>query len=131
VERRSIEKLKDFKESNPVKVAEYAVANRFIEEPPLSGGFLHMCFDDETGLYPGSSHGTGRRLTRLGFAYPARRSKRHWKSTEPWTRPDFRRMAKVTIAWKTRDCLMPRQAREGDASDLIGYQEINVTSCLT
>ena len=43
---------------------------------------------------------------------------------------DFRGMAKVTIAWKTRDCLMPQQAREGDASDLIGYQEINVTSCL-
>jgi hypothetical protein len=49
VERRSIswEKLKDLKASNPVKVAEYAVANRFIEEPPLSGGF-HTCFDDET-----------------------------------------------------------------------------------
>jgi hypothetical protein len=34
-------------------------------------------------------------------------------------------MAKVKVAWKTRDDgLTPQQARDGNASDLIGFQEI-------
>ena len=32
----SWEKLKDLKESNPVEVAEYAVANRIVEEPAFT-----------------------------------------------------------------------------------------------
>jgi hypothetical protein len=44
VESRCVswEKLKDLKVSNPVKVAEYAVTNRFIEEPPLIGWVPHV-----------------------------------------------------------------------------------------
>ena len=37
----SWEKLKDLKESNPVEVAEYAVANRIVEEPAFAWWVPH------------------------------------------------------------------------------------------
>jgi len=45
-------KLKDLKESYPVQVAEYAVANKLVEEPALSGG-CPMSYGKETELLPG------------------------------------------------------------------------------
>jgi hypothetical protein len=45
-------------------------------------------------------------------------------NTDLWRKAMNKEMAKVKIAWKTHDGLMPQQAREGKVPDLIGFQEI-------
>ena len=60
----SWDKRKDLKESNPVEVAEYAVANRIVEEPHLRGGYLIRCASG-IGLFLRSRVGIGGRRTSL------------------------------------------------------------------
>jgi hypothetical protein len=72
----SWEKLKDLKVLNLVEVAEYAIVNRLINKNLPSNGGCHMLFITEIGLFPRSSHATGRQhTTSLGFVYQ-RQSKR-------------------------------------------------------
>jgi hypothetical protein len=82
-------KLKDLKASNPIELAEYAVANRIAEEP----AFKWWVFDRLAG-------------------------------TDLWTRAINKEMAKVKVAWETRDDLTPEEVRAGKARDMIGFQEI-------
>ena len=56
--------LKDLKESNPVEVAEYAVANRIVEEPAFAWWVPHM-FRKRKRIFPRSRVGIGGRRTSL------------------------------------------------------------------
>ena len=66
----SWEPLKNHKASNPVEVAEYAVANWLVEEPALNGGH-HMFSNVATELSPRLSLATRRPHTSLEFDSPS------------------------------------------------------------
>ena len=123
----SWEKLKDLKESNPVEVAECAVANYTTEEPAFKWWVPHVI----------------RKRNRIA----SKVKKQHWRTThklgiklphsvqEPleidriagthfWQKAISEEMSKVKIAWKTHDGHTPQQIRNGKVSEFIGFQEI-------
>jgi hypothetical protein len=61
MERRSLswEKWKDPKASNPGKIAEYAVANRLVEEPAFKW-WIHLSCGDGTESFRKASRGIDR-----------------------------------------------------------------------
>jgi hypothetical protein len=62
MERRfhQLGKLMDLKASNPVEVAEYAVANNLLEEPALKWWVPHVLCRRNRIISPKSNQGIGR-----------------------------------------------------------------------
>ena len=121
-------KLKDLKDSYPVQIAEYAVANRIAEEPAFRWWVQSVL----------------RKRNRI----VAKMKSRYWKTTHKfgvrvpktveealaideetgtnfWRNAMGKEMSKVKVAWKTRnDVTPPEQVRTGKVADMIGFQEI-------
>ena len=120
-------KLKDLKDSYPVQIAEYAVANRIAEEPAFKWWVPSVL----------------RKRNRI----VAKVKSRYWKTTHKfgirvpksveealaideetgtnfWRNAMGKEMGKVKVAWKPREDITPEQARAGKVADMIGFQEI-------
>jgi hypothetical protein len=123
----SWEKLTDLKASNPVEVAEYAVANRLVEEPAFKWWVPHVIrrrnriISKVKSRYWKTTHKFGIRLPKtVEEALEIDRI----TNTDFWKSAINKEMAKVKIAWATHDGHNPQQIREGKVAEFIGFQEI-------
>lgn len=123
----SWEKLKDLKVSNPVEVAEYAVANRISDEPAFKWWVPHTIkkrnrkISKVKSKYWRTTHKFGIRLPKT--VEEALRIDRE-TGTDFWRKAVNREMSKVKIAWEEHDSHTPGQVRNGEASDMVRFQEI-------
>ena len=123
----SWEKLKDLKASNPVEVAEYAVANRLVDEPAFEWWVPHTMqkrnriISKVKSRYWRTTHKFGIRLPHS--VEEALRIDAETK-TDYWRRALNKEMSRVKIAWKARDDVSPTEVRQGKVQDMVGYQEI-------
>jgi hypothetical protein len=130
----SWEKLKDIKVSNPIEVAEYAVANRLVEEPAFKWWVPHVLrkrnriISKAKTKYWRTTHKFGIRLPHS--VEEALQIDIDTK-TDYWRRALNKEMSKVKVAWKRHEKHTPAEVREGKASELIGYQEIDYVLCST
>ena len=123
----SWEKLKDLKASNPVEVAEYAVANRLVDEPAFKWWVPHTVqkrnwiISKVKSRYWRTTHKFGIRLPHS--VEEALRIDAETK-TDYWRCALNKEMSRVKIAWKARDDVSPTEVRQGKVQDMVGYQEI-------
>jgi hypothetical protein len=120
-------KLKDLKASNPIELAEYAVANCITEEPAFKWWVSHTLrkrnhiISKVKSKYWKTTHEFGCKLLHsVAEALEIDRL----AGTDLWTRAINKEMAKVKVAWEARDDLTPEEVRAGKERDMIGFQEI-------
>ena len=120
-------KLKDAKESNPIELAEYAVANRIADMPCFHWWVPHTLrkrnriISKVKSRYWRTSHKFGVRLPKnVEEAYQIDKE----TGTTFWTDAINKEMAKVKVAWEARDDVTPEQVRDGKVPDLLRHQEI-------
>ncbi len=100
-------KLKDLKASNPVELAEYAVANWIAEEPAFKwwvSNTLRKQNQKVKKKYWQTTHKFGCKLPHLveeAFEIDRQMVTNHW-----W-RALNKEMAKVKVAWNARDDITP------------------------
>ena len=123
----SWEKLADLKESNPVELAEYAVANRIVDEPAFKWWVPHVLrrrnriISKVKRRYWRTTHKFGIRLPKsVEEALLIDRL----TGTDYWRKAINKEMSKVKVAWKLHDGHTPEQVRNGEAPELTGFQEI-------
>jgi hypothetical protein len=121
--------LKDLKASNPVKVAEYAVANRrIIEEPAFKWWAPHVLLHRRNQIISKVKPQYWKMTHKFGVYLPktVEEALEIDKATnmDLWRKAVNKEMAKVKIAGKTHDGFTPQQAREGEVPDLFGFEEI-------
>jgi hypothetical protein len=123
----SWEKLSDLKASNPVEVAEYAVANRLVEEPAFKWWVPHVIkrrnriISKVKSRYWKMTHKFGIRLPKsVEEALEIDRT----TNTDLWRKAINKEMSRVKVAWKTLDANTPREVRDGKVPELTGFQEI-------
>jgi hypothetical protein len=120
--------LKELKDSNPIEVAEYAVANNIQEEPAFKwwvGDVLrrrNRIINKVKSRYWKLTHKFGIRLPHL--VQEALRID-EGTGTMFWTEAIKKELKKVSVAFKLCDDWTPEQIRQGLArGDFVGYQEI-------
>jgi hypothetical protein len=119
--------LKSLKVSNPIELAEYAVANCIAEELAFKWWVSHMLrkrnsiISKVKSKYWKTTHKFGCKLPHsMAEALEIDRL----AGTDLWTPAINKEMAKVKVAWEARDDLTPQEVRAGKARDMIGFQEI-------
>jgi hypothetical protein len=120
-------KLKDLKVSNPIELAEYAVANCIAEEPAFKWWVSHTLRKWNRIIlkvksnYWKTMHKFGCKLSHsVAEALEIDRL----VGTDLWTWAINKEMAKVKVAWEACDDLTPEEVRAGKVRDMIGFQEI-------
>ncbi len=123
----SEERLVDLKDSNPVELAEYAVANRLVEEPafkwwvPFTIRRRNRIISKVKKRYWRTTHKFGIKLPHsVDEALQIDAA----TGTDYWAKAIAKEMNKVKVAWKTKDGITPKDVRDGRVKDLVGYQEI-------
>jgi hypothetical protein len=127
----SWEKLKDLKASNPIKVAEYAIANRLIEEPAFKWWAPHiLCHRNQIISKVKSQY--WKTTDKFGICLPKMVEEaleiNKAMNTDLWRKAVNKEMAKVKIAWKAHNGYTPQQAQEGKVPDLVGFQGVQEKS---
>ena len=124
----SWEKLKDLKESYPVQLAEYAVANKINEEPAFKWWVPHTIRKRNRILakvksrYWRTTHKFGIRLPKT--VEEALRIDKETGTTF-WADAIKKEMDKVKVAWNAHEEHTPEEVRTGKVSRFIGFQEIS------
>ena len=119
--------LKDLKESNPIELAEYAVANCLIEEPAFKWWVLkvlHHCYciiSKVKSCYWCTTHKFG---IKLPHSIEKAIQINEVTGTDFWQRAINREMAKVKVAWKVHEGHTPEQVHNGEVPELQSFQEI-------
>ena len=123
----SWEKLADLKASNPVELAEYAVANRLTAEPafawwaPYALRRRNRIISKLKTRYWRTSHKFGIRLPHsIDEALAIDKE----NGNDFWEKAINKEMKRVKISWKIHEEHAPEQVRDGKAETLIGFQEI-------
>jgi len=117
--------LKDLKASNPIEVAEYAVANHIENEPAFSWWVKEILrhrrriVSKVKSKYWRTTHKFGIKLPHT--AEEALQMDKE-SGTDFWARAIEKELRKVKVAWESRDDLSIEDVRKGRA--LIGYTEI-------
>ena len=122
-------KLSEVKESNPVELAEYSVANRIHEEPAFKWWVSHTLrkrnriISKAKSRYWRTTHKFG---IKLPHSVEEALAMEHGLPEEQkcWTKAINKEMAKAKVAWKRHDAHTPQQVRDGLAPELTGFQEI-------
>jgi Reverse transcriptase (RNA-dependent DNA polymerase) len=119
--------LKDLKDSYPVQIAEYAVANRIANEPAFSW-WVHTTvlwkrnrIVAKVKRYRRTTHKFGIRMSKTVAEAQAIDEK---TGTDFWRKALGKEMNNVKVAWMAADGVSPEQAQTGKESSMIGYQEI-------
>jgi hypothetical protein len=117
--------LKDLKASNPVEVAEYAVANKIVEEPAFKWWVANVLrrrnriISKLKSRYWKTTHKFGIRVPKsVDEAYKIDSE----TGTDLWTKAIVKEMTKVKVAFSRWDGGTLEEARGGKL--LVGYQEI-------
>lgn len=118
--------LNKLKESNPVDVAEYAVANRIDQSPPFHWWVHHVIKQHNWIARKVKSSKYWRTTHKFGIRLPkdTREVLQIDKETGTnfWEKAIEKELRKVKVAWETRDDLTVKEACNGKT--LIGYTEI-------
>ena len=122
-------KLKDLKNSNPVEVAEYAVANRIQEEPAFVL-WVKSVLRRHNSIVSKVKKKYWRTTHKHGVRVPTSKSVQEALQLDEingntlWRDAINKEMSKAKVSWKTLDGVTPNEARKGKVGELIGYQEI-------
>jgi hypothetical protein len=119
-------KRKDLKASNPIELAEYAVANQIAEEPAFKWwvsntlhNWNHIILKVKKKCWQ-TTHKFGCKLPHsVEEAFEIDRQ----MGTDHWQRA-LNKMSKVKIAWNAHDDIAPKNVQSGKSNDMIGFQEI-------
>jgi hypothetical protein len=118
--------LKDLKDSYPIQIAEYAMANKIANEPAFNW-WVHTVLRKRNRIvakvkrYWRTTHKFGIRLPKTVAEALAIDDQ---TGTDFWRKALGKEMNKVKVAWTTADGVSPEQARTGKEPSMIGYQEI-------
>jgi hypothetical protein len=119
--------LKDLKEAYPLEVAEYAVANRLVEEPafkwwvPFVLGHRNRVISKVKKKYWRTTHKFG---IKLPHSVDEALEIDKLTGTDHWEKAIDKEMAKVKVAWKRKEGVTVEDVRKGKVKDMIGFQEI-------
>jgi len=121
-------KLKDLKDSNPVELAEYAVANLIVNElafkwwVPLTLKKRNRVIAKVKSQYLRTTHKFGIRVPKsIEEAYRIDEE----NGNSYWADALKKEFSKVSVAWEAYGKgLTPEEVRAGKAPDLIGFHEI-------
>jgi hypothetical protein len=120
--------LKDLKDSNPLEVAEYAVANKLQEEPAFKwwvGEILrrrNRIINKVKSRYWKTTHKFG---VRLPHSVQEALQIDEETGTTFWQDAIRKELQKINVAFEFCENLTPEQIRSGNArGDFVGYQEI-------
>lgn len=121
-------KLKELKESNPVELAEYAVANLISEEPAFKW-WVPYTLKKRNRIVAKVKSKYWRTTHKFGVRVPKSIDEAYRIDDENgntyWADALKKEINKVSVAWEVYSGnLTPQEVRDGKASDLIGYQEI-------
>lgn len=118
--------MKAMKESNPVEVAKYALANRIDHLPPFSWWVHHVIKQRDWIIHKLKSSKYWMTTHKFGIRLPkdTREALQIDKETgtDFWGKAIEKELRKVRVAWEARDDLSVEDARGGRA--LVGYTEI-------
>lgn len=119
--------LKDLKASNPIELAEYAVANKIAEEPAFKWWvdftlrMRNRIISKTKTKYWRTTHKYGVRMPKsVKEALDLDKE----NGNDLWEKAIKKEMSKVRVAFEPHEGHTPEQVRHGEAIDLIGYQEI-------
>ena len=121
-------RLKDVKDSNPVEVAEYAVANRLQDDPEFSWWVSkvlrrwNVIISKVNSNYLMMKHNFGIRLPNT---VEEALSIDNEAGNDYWWNARSKEMGKVKFLWQRVDGVTPDIAISGSVKDIIGHQEIN------
>ena len=120
-------KLKDIKDSNPVEVAEYAVANRIQEEPAFAW-WVKSVLRRRNRIISKVKSKYWRTTHKYGIRVPKSVKEAlqldQINGNTMWQDAINKEMSKAKISWEILDGIDPAEARKGKVGKLIGYQEI-------
>ena len=120
-------KLKDIKDSNPIEVAEYAVANRIQDEPAFVWWVKHVLrrrnriISKVKKKYWRTTHKYGVRVPKT---WEEALDLDRQNGNNLWRDAINKEMSKAKVSWKVLDGISPEEARKGKVDELIGFQEI-------
>ena len=118
--------LKDIKDSYPVQIAEYAMANKIVNEPAFNWWVYTVLrkrniIVAKVKRYWRQTHKFGIRLPKtVAEALAIDEEIR----TDFWRKALAKEMSKVKVTWMVADGVSPEQARTGKELSMIRYQEI-------
>ena len=118
--------MKDLKESNPVDLAEYAVANRIDHEPAFAW-WVPLTLRKRNRIISKLQKKYWRTTHKFGIEVP-NTIKRAYEideetGTDFWRKATAKEMLKVKVAYEENEAT-PEQVRSGEAKGFIGFQEI-------
>ena len=120
-------KLKDIKDAYPVQIAEYAVANRIIDEPAFNW-WAKSVLRKRNRIISKLKSKYWKTTHKFGIEVPRSVEQAlaidEQTGTDHWRKALNKEMSRVKVSWKAHDGHTPEQVRKGEAKDLIGYQEI-------
>jgi len=124
----SWEKLKDLKASNPIEVAEYAVANRIAEEPAFKW-WVSLVLRKRNRIISKVKSKYWRTTHKFGIRLPHSVKEAleldRQTGTDYWRKALNKEMSRVKVAWKRQDGdPSPDDVRSGRADGMVGFQEI-------
>jgi hypothetical protein len=119
--------LKDIKDTNPVEVAEYAIANKIDHEPAFAWWIKTVMRKTERIIsklqkkYWRTEYKFGVRIPKtVNEALQIDKA----TGTTHWENALKKEMAKVSVAYKPREDATPDDVRKGRVKDMLGFQEI-------
>jgi hypothetical protein len=118
--------LKDLKDSYPIQIAEYAVANKIANEPAFNW-WVHTVLRKRNRIvakvkrYWRTTHKFGIRVPKTVEEALAIDEE---TGTDFWRKALGKEMSKVKVAWKSAEGVTLEQARSGKEPSMIGFQEI-------
>jgi hypothetical protein len=116
--------LKDIKDSYPVQIEEYAMANKIANEPAFNW-WVHTVLRKCNRNMAKVKHYYWRQTHKFGIRLPKTIAEALTIDDETgtgfWRKALGKEMAKVKVAWMVADGMSPVQARTGEESLLIGY----------
>ena len=118
--------LKDLKESNPIKLGEYAVTNHIVKEPALKWWvhkvlhwWNHIISQVKTHYWC-TTHKFG---IKLPHSVKEALKINEETGTGFWKKVINKEMAKVKVTWKVHEGHIPEQVQNGNVSELQSCQE--------
>ena len=110
-----------------MQIAEYAVANHIAEQPAFNW-WVHSVLRKRNRIIAKVKSRYWKTTHKFGIRVPKSVEEAlaidEETGTDFWRKALNKEMTKVKIAWKAVEGLTPEQVRQGQAKQLIGYQEI-------
>lgn len=119
--------LKDLRDSNPIEVEEYAVANKIDDEPAFVW-WVQNTLRRRDRIISNAKTKYWRTTHKFGIRVPKTVEEAlridAYTGTHFWCDDIKKEMSKVKIAWEVRDDINPDDVHTGKDKRLVGYQEI-------